>query len=111
MEEPKDYTDADQNSERERLWEVFEGKWTFHIVYALADGPLHYNAIRRQLGIPGSTLSKRLETLQDHGIINRTVKDTNPPTVEYSLTEKEREIAMVTNQLAEIERKWAERGR
>lgn len=107
MDESDESSEAARATEREHLWTVFEGKWTFHILHGLTDGPLHYNAIRRQLGIPGSTLSKRLDTLQEHGIIRRMVKDTSPPIVEYSLTDKGRDIAVVTDRLAAIERKWA----
>jgi len=88
------------------FWDVLGAKWTFQIIATLADGPIHFNALKRQLGIPGSTLSARLDTLCEQSIVSRSVENTSPPTVEYALTPKGNEIATVVNRLIEIERKW-----
>lgn len=93
-------------STADEFWDVLGAKWTLQIISVLADGPIHFNALKRQLGIPGSTLSARLDTLCEQSIVSRSVENTSPPTVEYSLTPKGNEIATVVDRLIEIERKW-----
>lgn len=90
------------------LWDLLAAKWTFQIIDVLATEPLHFNALKRRLGIPSSTLSARLDQLQDLAIVSRSVEASHPPTVQYELTEKGREIAAVIAQLADIDRHWTE---
>ena len=63
-------------------------KWSVLIVIALRDGPMRFNDLKRAAG----TISQRMLTLslrgmERDGLIKRTVTPTNPPRVDYELTE------------------------
>lgn len=78
--------------EREGFLEFFrflQRKWSIDVIYVLLvqDG-LHFNEIRRLLGgISSRTLADRLVELEDRGVIDRSVQETRPVKVLYSLTE------------------------
>lgn len=58
------------------------------ILHYLDEQPLRFKELERQLApIPQTTLIKQLRTLEDNGLINRTVYNQIPPKVEYSLSE------------------------
>ncbi len=62
--------------------------WTIQTVRALREGPLRFNALRRQVGgISQKMLTVTLRRLERDGFILRTVRPTTPPQVEYKLTE------------------------
>lgn len=68
--------------------EALEGRWKLLILFALAGGPRRFKELSREVqGITDKTLSKELKALEVNQLINREVKDTFPPTVEYSITE------------------------
>lgn len=63
-------------------------KWSVLIVMALRDGPRRFNDIKRAIG----TISQRMLTLtlrgmERDGLVKRTVFPTNPPRVDYELTD------------------------
>ncbi len=63
------------------------GAWTLEIYWALKSGPLRFGQIKRQLGsVSAKVLTHRLRDLEDLGVLEREVKETYPPQVEYSLT-------------------------
>ncbi|WP_073173683.1 winged helix-turn-helix transcriptional regulator [Chryseobacterium vrystaatense] len=73
--------------------EVLGGKWTFLIIYTLLDGKKRFKELERAvIGINTRMLVKDLKTLEEHRIVKREAFATIPPTVEYSLTEKGREL-------------------
>ena len=54
----------------------------------LGDGPMRFNALRRSVGdISQKMLSTTLRNLERDGFVTRTVTPTNPPQVEYALTD------------------------
>jgi DNA-binding HxlR family transcriptional regulator len=62
-------------------------KWSLQVVGALADGPLRFSDIRRQLaGISQRMLTLTLRLLERDGLLTRTVYSTVPPSVEYELS-------------------------
>jgi DNA-binding HxlR family transcriptional regulator len=62
-------------------------KWTTLILYALLQQPLRFNALRRKVdGISQKMLAQTLRGLERNGLVTRSVQDTMPVTVEYSLT-------------------------
>lgn len=64
------------------------GKWNSLMILALADGPLRFSAIRRLVpDISQRMLTQTLRELQRDGYLHREVFPTQPPSVEYSLTE------------------------
>jgi DNA-binding HxlR family transcriptional regulator len=64
------------------------GKWKLLITHALADGPLRFKELQREVeGITARVLSKELKELELNELITREVYATAPVTVEYNLTE------------------------
>jgi DNA-binding HxlR family transcriptional regulator len=69
------------------------GTWTPNVIWYLSEGPRRFNELRGDLhGISGKTLSVRLKKLEADGVVNRTVRPTSPPTVEYALTDLGEEL-------------------
>jgi DNA-binding HxlR family transcriptional regulator len=67
--------------------ELLQEKWVLFIVRALLDGAKGFNELRRDIGnCNPSTLSERLENLERHGVITKTVHSTMPPRTSYELT-------------------------
>lgn len=84
-------------------------KWSLIIIreLILADEPLRYNQLEKKLKkISSRTLSKKLKNLVNYGIRKKTIIDDSPIKVEYSLTEKGRELYKVTQPLANWSEKW-----
>ena len=64
------------------------GKWSILMMLELIDGPLRFGAIRRRVpDISQRMLTQTLRDLQRDGYVSRTVYPTQPPSVEYRLTE------------------------
>ncbi len=63
-------------------------RWTVFIVNALEHGPLRFTALATRIqGITPKVLAETLRSLDEDGLLSRTVFDDNPPNVEYELTE------------------------
>ncbi len=63
-------------------------KWTVMVVGVLSHGPLRYNELHREItGISQRMLTLTLKSLEFDGLVLRTVTPTNPPRVDYALTE------------------------
>ncbi|MEZ4104376.1 MAG: helix-turn-helix domain-containing protein [Candidatus Paceibacterota bacterium] len=68
---------------------------------------LRFGELRRVLGnLNTGTLSITLKQLEDSGLIRRTVFSEIPPRVEYSLTDKGKELEKVLIQLQLWYEKW-----
>lgn len=83
---------------------LLSGKWKFHILGTLIEGnKLGFMDLLREInGIGTKMLSKELQDLEMNNLVSRTVKDTKPVTVEYSITEYGRTLSPIINELA----KW-----
>src|SRR5687768_13057740 len=72
---------------------LLNGKWTLHILRELMDGRKRFNELSRAVGsVSSRTLCARLRALEEMGILEREIKHTIPPWVEYELTEKGRSL-------------------
>ncbi len=68
--------------------DVLNGSWKLPILASLRDGTKRFKEISREVeGISDKMLSKELKNLEMNHLVKRTVHDTFPPTVEYSVTE------------------------
>lgn len=68
--------------------EVLSGKWKLPIIIALSLGDKRFGEIAKEVeNITDRMLSKELRDLEANQLVKRTVYDTMPVTVEYSLTE------------------------
>ena len=83
--------------------EIISGKWVLPVIMVLLQGEKKFTELERILeGITARTLSKELKNLEANELVKRTVIETAPMTVNYSLTEYGNTIQPI---IAEI-RKW-----
>jgi DNA-binding HxlR family transcriptional regulator len=67
--------------------EVIQGKWRIPIIISLTYGNKRFGEIQRDIAdISPKMLSQELKALEEYKIISRTLYDSMPITVEYSLT-------------------------
>jgi DNA-binding HxlR family transcriptional regulator len=74
------------------------------VIRFLLDRPMRFNQLLK-VGLDSKTLSRALKSMEAQGLVNRQVINTQPFSVEYSLTEKGRALKPVIDSL----RTWAER--
>src|SRR5512135_3447738 len=90
-----------------RTAKIISGKWTLLIIRDLAAGVKRFNQLERSLhGISPKTLSERLRSLEEEGIIVRQTFAEVPPRVEYSLSEKGRDLVDVIESMRNYGRQW-----
>jgi DNA-binding HxlR family transcriptional regulator len=90
-----------------RTAEIISGKWTLLIIRDLASGVKRFNQLERSLhGISPKTLSERLRSLEVEGIIFRRTFAEVPPRVEYSLTEKGRDLVDLIESMRSYGERW-----
>jgi DNA-binding HxlR family transcriptional regulator len=74
------------------------------ILYAAHSGAVRFNEFKESLGrIPPRTLAERLRELEEAGVLERVVRETRPPIVEYRLTER----GVRLRSLVDAMRRWA----
>lgn len=79
---------------------VFERRWTMATIYACSSGATRFNEFRQSLpGVSPTTLSDRLEQLEQAGIVARRTVPGRPPHSEYALTDRGRQIALAVTAL------------
>jgi DNA-binding HxlR family transcriptional regulator len=67
--------------------DILNGKWKIPIIVSLIFGKKRFKEIQREIeGITAKMLSKELKELELNQLVKRTVYDTSPVTVEYSIT-------------------------
>ncbi|MBP3041068.1 helix-turn-helix transcriptional regulator [Bacillaceae bacterium Marseille-Q3522] len=81
----------------EKTLNIISAKWSFLIIRELLiDGTLRFGKLMKQLeGISSKTLSLRLKELEEKGIVKKTIFPEIPPHVEYSLTEKGKQLESI----------------
>ena len=90
-----------------RTLDIVGERWTILILRDLfLQGPRRFQDFERSLsGISPNTLSARLKTLEENGLIERRFYAEHPPRAEYLLTEKGRELGPVVKALRDWGRK------
>ena len=84
-----------------RSMDVLGGKWTLLIIRDLLVEPRRFGELLITLGgVSPKVLTERLRSLEDGGILTRTVYPEIPLRVEYALTERGRELRPVIDALA-----------
>jgi len=90
-----------------RTAQIIGGKWTILIIRDLATGVKRFNQLERSLsGISPKTLSERLRSLEEEGIVKRKTFAEVPPRVEYSLTEKGCDLISVIDSMRNYGKQW-----
>jgi DNA-binding HxlR family transcriptional regulator len=86
--------------------EAIGDRWAILVIRDLALGLSRYDELQASLGIPTTTLTKRLKHLETHGVIERLRYQERPPRNEYRLTKKGRDLWKVTTALREWGDRW-----
>lgn len=82
---------------------VLSGKWKIIILLALSMKEYRFNELLGEIdGIAAKMLSKELKELEVNELVKRSVYDTTPVTVKYSITPYGRSLGKVIEEL----RKW-----
>jgi DNA-binding HxlR family transcriptional regulator len=81
---------------------VLSGRWKLPILVSLTFGTKRFKQIAKDInGITDKMLSKELKDLEANQLVKRTVYDSFPPTVEYSITEHGKTLKKVIDELGE----------
>ncbi len=73
---------------------LMSGKWKPALIHILIGTPMRTGALMRALpGISQKMLTQRLRELEEDGLVHREVFPEVPPKVEYSLTERGKQLA------------------
>ena len=81
--------------------DILAGKWKIRIIGVLSFGKKRFMELIGSVeGIAAKMLSKELQELELNGIVQRTVLNTKPITVEYELTEYGHSLKPVIDQIA-----------
>ena len=71
-------------------------RWKPLILRELLEGTKRYNELQRAVvGVSAKVLTENLRELEEDGVLTRTVYPVVPPRVEYSLTEKGRDLQSI----------------
>lgn len=107
MELTKSKHSADTICPVARTAEIISRKWTLLIIRDLASGIKRFNQLERSLhGISPKTLSERLRSLEEEGVIVRQTFAEVPPRIEYSLTEKGFDLVYVIECMRQFGIRW-----
>ena len=99
---PGDHHDTAACEHISRMLARISDKWTLLVVRTLGNGPLRFNALRREVGeISQKMLASTLRDLEENGFVSRTVTPVTPPQVEYALTDLGKEFLCPVRGLAE----------
>jgi DNA-binding HxlR family transcriptional regulator len=95
----------------QRAAQLVGQRWVPQIVWVLLAGGRRYSAIRDAIPeISDTLLSERLLELEEAGVVTRTVTPSTPVLIEYSLSERGRELAVVMDGLSTWAERWAPEG-
>src|SRR5690349_10441428 len=88
--------------------DILSGKWKLPIIIALSFGNKRFTQMAKQIpGITDKMLSKELRDLEVNQLVKRTVYDSVPVVVEYSMTSYGKTLEKLIGEL----QKWGEKHR
>ena len=86
---------------------IISGRWTLLLLRDLSNGINRFTTLERSLtGISSKTLSVRLKSLEEAGIVTRKAYPEVPPRVEYTLTPMGQELMPLIDHMREYGSKW-----
>lgn len=90
-----------------RTADVISGKWTLLVIRDLAGESRRFCELERSLeGISPRTLSLRLRTLEEAGIVERQTFPEVPPRVTYALTDKGKDLVPLIDDMRKYGMQW-----
>ena len=80
-----------------RTLDLIGERWTILLLRdLLLQGPRRFQDFKTSLpGIAPNTLSARLKSLEDHGLVRRQLYNERPPRLEYILTDKGKSLGPI----------------
>ncbi len=95
------------------IWDTIGKKWSLLILRHLSvNDNMHFNEIKRLLGISSNVLAKKLKQLEQEGLVTRrAVYESSPPRVEYNLTHLAKELDAIFIGLDKWIAKWESRNK
>ena len=83
--------------------ELLSGKWKIAVIGSLSVlGTCHFMELKREVeGVGAKMLSQVLKELEMNDLVTRTVRNTRPVTVEYSLTPYGKTLEAIVAEMAE----------
>ncbi|MEM8896563.1 MAG: helix-turn-helix domain-containing protein [Bacteroidota bacterium] len=89
---------------------VLSGKWKIHIIGTLleVEGLGFMDLMREIDGIGTKMLSKELQDLEINQLVHRTVMNTKPVTVKYSISEYGRTLSPIIDEIAKWGKEYRE---
>ncbi len=84
-----------------RTLDLIGERWTILLLRdLLLKGPRRFQDFQASLpGVASNTLSARLKSLEDHGLVRRQLYNDRPPRLEYVLTDKGKSLGPVVKAL------------
>lgn len=81
---------------------MLQGKWKMQIIYELCiKSPMRFGELKKMLGnVTNTALTNALRELEENELIHREQYNEIPPHVEYSLTDKGKDLLPVFNAIA-----------
>ena len=93
MESAHDLEAFDARYPARRLLDLIGDKWTPIVLYCLSGGVKRFSEMQRQIpDISKKMLTQVLRSLEQGGLVERTVYQVVPPKTEYRLTEDGRKL-------------------
>lgn len=90
--------------------ELVGGKWKLLILFQLYEAPLRLNALRKRIpDISEKMLVQELKNLVDSHLVSRENFGEVPPRVEYSLTEKGKNILPLLEEIKAFALRYEEK--
>ena len=94
------------------IWDTIGKKWSLLILrYLSANDNMHFNEIKRLLGISSNVLAKKLKQLEQEGLVTRRAIIDSPLRVEYKITPLAKELDTIFIGLEEWVAKWESRNK
>src|SRR5262249_3441706 len=86
---------------------LLQEKWVMLIVHKLMEGPIGFCELNRQArGVNTTTLSQRLDLLEESGIITKTIHSYMPPRTSYELTSAGKALGPVLDAIEKWSKTW-----
>jgi DNA-binding HxlR family transcriptional regulator len=86
-----------------KLMQLLGSKWVLIVLNFLAYGILRFKELESRIGsISPKMLTSVLETLENEGLVSRTVSSSKPLKVEYALTDKGKLIVPLLEEIQKM---------
>ncbi|MGO1121162.1 winged helix-turn-helix transcriptional regulator [Rhodovibrionaceae bacterium A322] len=90
---------------------VIGGAWTVNVIWSLRSGPRRFSELRIDIPpVSPKVLTTRLRELEGRGVLQREVKPTSPPSVEYQLTELGQELIPAIEAIVDVGHRIKQQG-